>query len=151
MFTKRIRHLGAIGLFTTVGLVLLLTVQVGKTAAATGTSSASGAVQGAVTLHLQGPGLGPSNPGGRGRFTIFGAISDHGKFADDRQGEPGRGVRTFYGAKGAIRVTVGQFGFWKITNGTGAYAGLHGRGTGGNLSPGNQGPVQIWMVGTVSK
>jgi hypothetical protein len=153
MTTKRIPHRIAGGLILTASLVLVLAVQVGSTAAATGTSgaSASEAVQGAVTLHLQGPGLGPRNPGGRGRFTISGAVSDHGQFADDLQGEPGRGVRTFYGRKGTIRMTVGHFGFWKITKGTGAYAGLHGRGTGGNLSPGNQGPVEIWMEGTLSR
>jgi hypothetical protein len=57
----------------------------------------------------------------------------------------------FFGSKGTIRITVGHFGFWRITKGTNAYAGLRGRGTGGNLSHGNQGPVEIWMEGTVSQ
>ena len=114
-------------------------------------ASSSRALQGAVSIHLWGPGLGPENPGGRGRFTISGAISDRGLFVDDRHGEPGRGVRILFGWKGAIRITVGHFGFWRITKGTGAYAGLRGRGTGGNLSHGNQGPVDIWMEGTVSQ
>ena len=137
----------------TVGLLLALAVQVGVTAAATGTSDASStrAALGDVTIHLWGPGLGPSNPAGHGLFTISGAISDHGSFVDDLAGEPGRGVRVFRGAKGKIRVTVGHFGFWTITKGTRAYAELHGRGTGGNLSNGSQGPVGIWMEGTVSR
>jgi hypothetical protein len=149
---NRIHHLGAVGLMLTVSLLLVLALQVGSTAAATGTSmaSASGVVRGAVTLHLWGPGLGPGNPG-RGHFTIFGEISDDGKFVDDRAGEAGRGVRIFHGTKGTIRVTVGHFGFWRITKGTRAYAGLRGRGTGGNLWPGNQGAVDVWMTGTVSK
>lgn len=154
MSRKQIQHVSAVGLMVTVGLLLVLALQVGVTAAATGTSSASSsrAVQGgAVSLHLWGPGLGPSNPGGHGRFTITGAISDRGLFVDDSAGEPGRGVRIFFGYKGTIRITVGHFGFWKITKGTMAYAGLRGRGTGGNLSPGNQGAVEIWMDGTVSK
>jgi hypothetical protein len=153
MSTNRFQHLGAVGLVATVGLLLVLAVQVGSTAAATGTSGASSrsAVQGAVSIHLWGPGLGPSNPGGRGQFTISGAISDRGRFVDDRAGEPGRGVRMFFGSKGTIRITVGHFGFWRITKGTNAYAGLRGRGTGGNLSHGNQGPVEIWMEGTVSQ
>ena len=82
---------------------------------------------------------------------MLGAIDDDGRFVDDRAGEPGRGFRIFRGAKGTFRVTVGHFGSWTITNGTRAYAGLHGRGTGGNLSHGNQGPVGIWMIGTVSQ
>ena len=151
MSRKRIHHLGAVGLMV-VGLLLVLAVQVGLTGAATGTSGASSsrALQGAVSLHLWGPGLGPGNPG-RGRFTISGAISDRGRFVDDRAGEPGRGVRTFFGTKGTIRIIVGHFGFWRITRGTNAYAGLHGRGTGGNLSHGNQGSVDITMEGTVSQ
>jgi hypothetical protein len=117
----------------------------------TGTSSASSsrALQGAVSIHLWGPGLGPGNPG-RGHFTISGAISDRGRFVDDRDGEPGRGVRVFFGATGTIRITVGHFGSWRITKGTKAYAGLRGRGTGGNLWHGDQGSVDITMVGTVS-
>ena len=151
MPANRNRHLGAVGLMVTVGLLLVLAVQVGVTAAATGTSDASSrSVQGDVTIHLWGPGLGPGNPG-QGRFTMFGAIYDDGRFVDDRAGEPGRGIRVFRGAKGTFRVTIGHFGFWTITKGTKAYAGLHGRGTGGNLSHGNQGPVGIWMIGTVSQ
>ena len=152
MSTKRIHHLAAVGLMVTVSLLLVLAVQVGLTAAATGTSGASSsrALQGAVTIQLSGPGLGPGNPG-RGHFTISGAISDRGRFADDRAGEPGRGVRIFYGTKGTIRITIGHFGFWKITKGTKAYAGLHGHGTGGNLSHGNQGTVDIRMEGTVAQ
>ena len=152
MSTNRIQGFIAVGLVVTVGLLLVLAVQVGLTAAATGTSSASSSrvLQGEVTIHLWGPGLGPSNPG-RGRFTISGAISDRGTFANGRYSAWGHGVRSFYGTKGIIRITVGHFGGWRIIQGTKAYAGLHGRGTGGNLSHGNQGPVDIWMDGTVSQ
>ena len=151
MLANRNPHLGAIGLVVTVGLLLVLAVQVGVTDAATSTSDASSkAAQGEVTIHLWGPGLGPSNPAGHGLFTISGVISDEGSFVDDLAGEPGRGIRVLRGAKGKIRVTIGHFGFWTVTKGTRAYAGLHGRGTGGNLSHGNQGPVGIWMTGTVS-
>ena len=71
MPTNRIHHLGAVGVMVTVGLLLVLAVQVGSTAAATGATGASraAAVQGAVSIHLWGPGLGPGNPG-RGRFNI---------------------------------------------------------------------------------
>ena len=134
------------------GLLLLLTVQVAVTTAATGTSGSrsSRVLQGWVNIFLNGPGLGPGNPG-RGHFISYGAITDHGKFVDDAAGEPGRGVRILYGAKGTIRITIGHFGFWKITKGTKAYAGLRGRGTGGNLSPGNQYQWSIMMEGTVSR
>jgi hypothetical protein len=107
-------------------------------------------LQGAVSIHLWGPGLGPSNPWGKGRFTISGAISDRGSFVNRRDGEPGRGTRVLFGAKGTIRIFVGHFGSWRITNGTKAYAGLRGRGTGGNLWHRAQAPVDITMDGTVS-
>jgi hypothetical protein len=152
MPTNRIQHLGAVGLVVTVGLLLVLAVQVGLTAAATGTpgASSSKALQGEVLIHLSGPE--PANRNQvRGRFTISGAISDRGVFVNYAHGEPGRGVRILFGWKGAIRITVGHFGFWRITKGGGAYAGLRGRGTGGNISRGNQGPVDKWMEGTVSQ
>src|SRR4029077_419549 len=96
----RIRFLGVVGLMVTVSLLVVLAVQVGSTAGSTGASGASrSALPGAVSIHLWGPGLGPSNPG-RGGFALDGVISDHGRFVDDREGEPGRGVRTFLGLKG---------------------------------------------------
>jgi hypothetical protein len=153
MSTNRTQHLGAVGLTVTVGLLLVLAVQVGLTAAATGTSGASSsrALQGVVNIHLTGKGYGPGNPNpGRGRFTMYGAISDRGRFANDSHGEIGRGVRFLFGAKGTIRITVGHFGGWRITKGTKAYAGLRGRGTGGNLWEVAQAPIDIWMEGTVS-
>ena len=152
MSRKRIHHLGAVGLVVTVSLLLVLAVQVGSTAAATGMSGASSsrALQGAVSIHLWGRGFGAGDPG-RGRFTMTGAISDRGWFVNAPWGEIGRGVRIFFGAKGSIRIIVGHFGGWRITKGTEAYAGLGGRGTGGNAWPGNQGPVDIWMEGTVSQ
>ena len=155
MSTNRFQHHGAVGLVVTVGLLLVLAVQVGSTAAATSTSGASSsrALQGAVSIHLRGPAnTGARNPS-RGRFTISGAISDRGRFVNDRygEGEPGRGVRIFFGARGTIRIYVGHYGTWRITKGTGAYAGLRGRGTGGSLWKRNQGPVDKWMEGTVSQ
>jgi len=152
MSANRIQHLGAVGLVVTVSLLLALAVRVGLTAAATGTpgASSSRALQGEVSIHLWGPG--PNfGKAGVGRFIISGAISDRGVFVDDAGGEPGRGVRILFSWKGAIRITVGHFGFWRITKGAGAYAGLRGRGTGGNISRGNQGPVDKWMEGTVSQ
>ena len=153
MSTNRIQYVRTAGVTVTVGLLLALAVQVGLTAAATGTSGATSsmALQGAVSIHLWGPGLGPGNPWGRGRFTISGAISDRGAFVNHRDGEPGRGVRKLFGAKGTIQLFVGHYGSWRITKGTGAYAGLHGRGTGESLWHRSQAPVEAWMEGTVSK
>ena len=153
MPTSRNQHLRATGLLVTVGLLFALAAQVGVTTAATGTSGATSslALQGAVTIHVWGPGLGPGNPWGRGRFTISGAIFDRGTFVGDRDGEPGRGGRKLFGARGTIRLFVGHYGSWRITKGTGAYAGLHGRGTGGSLWHRSQAPVEAWMDGTVSK
>ena len=154
MSTNRIQNLGAVGLTVTVGLLQALAVQVGLTAAATDTSGASSsrALQGYVTMHLWGPPLGPLNANpGHGRFTMSGEISDRGALVNGSSGEIGRGVRTLFAHKGTIRITVGHFGGWRITKGTGAYAGLRGRGTGGNLRPGNQGPVDITMEGTLGR
>ena len=141
MSTNRIHHLGAVGLVVAVSLLLALAVRVGLTAAATGTPGlSSSGVQGAVTIHLWGPGL------TRGRFTISGAIADRGRFVNDSYVGPGRGVHILFGAKGTIRITVGQFESWRITKGTKAYAGLHGRGRGRH-----HGGNQFSMWGTVSQ
>jgi hypothetical protein len=110
-------------------LVVILALQAGSTAAATGTASASasGAAQGKVRIELTGRVLGAR--GNRGRFILSGALTDRGRFVD----APGLNIpRTLYGAKGAIRILVGtraSQASWRITKGTKAYAGLHGRGT----------------------
>ena len=127
----------------------VLAFQAGSTTAASGTSSASasGAVQGKVRIELRGRVLGPR--GNRGRFILSGALTDRGRFVD----APGLNIpRTLYGAKGAIRIIVGKLGScafqncWKITKGTRAYAGLHGRGTEGGLYDRN---LHITMTGRV--
>ena len=171
MSTNRIQHLIAVGLTVTVGLLLVLAVHVGVTAAATGTSgaSASGAVQGKVSIHLEGTLSGPQcNAVGRGRFTLSGAISDHGTFVDRFHGcwpVGGPYVRTFFGANGTIRITgdnscvpsgtpLGSVWLcrsqWRISNGTKAYAALRGRGHSGTRARQNGEPFHVTMVGTVS-
>jgi hypothetical protein len=135
MPTNRFHHLIAVGLLVTVGLFLVLTAQVGLTAAATDTSDAStsGALQGNVRIHLQGSLSGPQFAAvARGRFTASGAISDRGRFVDKFEGihPPGEPhVRTVLGANGTLRIKVDRTGQWRVTQGTKAYAGLRGRGT----------------------
>ena len=172
MSTNRIHHLGAVGLTVTVGLLLLLAVHVGVAVAATGTSgaSASGAVQGKVRIHLEGTlSGGQCNAVGRGRFTLSGAISDHGTFVDRFQGcfpVSGPYVRTLSGRNGTIRITgdnsCGPSGTplgsgpllcrsqWRISNGTKTYAGLRGRGHSGTRYDEHGEPFDVTMVGTVS-
>lgn len=94
---------------------------------------------------------------GQGRFTLSGAISDHGRFVDsDFRGvhpEIDPHVRTLFGAKGTIRITVsvaGAWRTWRITKGTKAYAGLRGRGRESGLY-GSGSTIDITMSGTVSK
>jgi hypothetical protein len=79
MSTNRIHHLGAAGLVVATSLLIVLAAHVGWTAAATGTSgaSASGALQGHVSIHVKGRRLG-AGKGDQRRFTISGAISDRG-------------------------------------------------------------------------
>jgi hypothetical protein len=102
---NRIQHLGAIGLVVTVGLLLVLAVQVGLTGATNGTpgASASGALQGKVRIDVKGKTV-ANTSAARGRFTMSGAISDRGSFVDSG------GliiVRKLAGAKGTIWVKVG--------------------------------------------
>ena len=134
MSTNRIHHLGAVGLVVATSLLLVLSAHVGRTPAATG-ASASGALQGHVSIHGKGKSLGRGNDH-RGRFTVSGAISDRGRFVDRElvdRGRPGI-VRTLFGAKGTIRIKVGELGpgarcgcKWRVAKGPKAYAGLHGR------------------------
>jgi hypothetical protein len=109
-----------------------------------------------VIIHVKGKSLG-AGKGNRGRFTISGAISDRGRFVDRElvdRGRPGT-VRTLFGAKGTIRINVGELGpgarcgcKWRVTKGTKAYAGLHGRGREVGLYTYT---VNVTMEGTVSK
>jgi hypothetical protein len=122
---------------------VVLVVQAGSTAAATGTSSASTseAARGKVRIELKGKVLGAR--GNVGRFTLSGVLSDRGRFVDG----PGFvNPRTLYGAKGTIRITVGPQGSWRITKGTKAYAGLRGRGRESGLYDRT---LHITMKGTV--
>jgi len=139
-------------------LVVALALQVGLSEAGTGASDAgtSGAVQGKVRVHLRGYMKGPQFAAfGRGRFTMSGAISDHGRFVDEFQGahppdEPH--VLTLRGAKGTIHIKVdGAFGSpqWRITSGTKAYVGLRGRGTQQGRYRNNG--IDATMIGTVSQ
>lgn len=110
-------------------VTLVLAVHAGSPKASSGapSASASGAAQGKVRIELTGRVLGAR--GNRGRFILSGALTDRGRFVD----APGLNIpRTLYGAKGAIRILVGtraSQASWRITKGTKAYAGLHGRGT----------------------
>ena len=167
MSTNRIQHLRAVGLMVTVGLLLALAVQVGLTAAAAGTSGVSSgeALQGKVRIHLEGTLIhgGPQcNAVSRGRFTLSGAISDHGRFVDRFHGcfaPYSPNVRTLLGAKGMIRIAIDGGGInytrlWRVTKGTKAYAGLRGRGgeSGRCASQGDSGStIDITMTGTVSR
>ena len=100
-----------------------------------------------VSIHLNGKPLAPGK-GYRGRFTMSGALSDHGSFSD--RSEVGGRVRTLFGAKGTIRIKfVARTPNWTITKGTKAYAGLRGRGSeSGAYSPDT---IDITMEGTVSQ
>ena len=71
-----------------VAMVVALATQVSLTAAAPRTSAASTdiALQGNVRVLLRGSMEGPQFAAfGRGRFTISGAISDHGRFVEEFQ------------------------------------------------------------------
>jgi hypothetical protein len=88
-------------------------------------ASTSGALKGKVRVEVRG--TNQTN----GRVAISGAISDRGRYVDSG----GRiSSRKLIGAKGTIWFAIGfpktspcQCN-WRITKGTGAYAGLRGRG-----------------------
>ena len=154
-----------------VGLLCVLALHAGGTAAATGApgASARGTLQGKVRIHLEGTLTGPQGRAiGRGRFVLTGAISDRGTFVDRFQGISPPGVpfvRSLRGAKGTIwmvgdGITGRSNGHWRITKGTRAYAGLRGRGRVGIHGRGHVGAgeqygsrfgIDLTMVGTVSK
>lgn len=97
---------------------------------------------------MRGTGNGPVNPGpngngvtdggvaGTGRFTITGAIDDHGTYVGYRKvtDQIARVKTVLVGRRGTITVvTTIHLGVesrspWTIISGTKAYAGLHGRG-----------------------
>ena len=148
MPTNRIQKL-ACTITAGIAVFVALAVQAGSTTAAalTSSASASGAARGKVHIELTGTVLGAR--GNKGRFTLSGALSDRGRFVD----LPGLAnlwtlynLRTLYGAKGTIRIIVGQQASWSITKGTKAYAGLHGRGKVWGLYVRNS---HIMMTGTV--
>jgi TolB protein len=125
------------------GLICLLGVQGGVTAAATGSSGASAneAVRGKVGIELDGWRLGPHRASGR--FTLTGAISDRGEFSERLgfvrvapEAWHYQAIRTLVGSRGTIWTRAEWTGCvrcrgahaWEITRGSGAYAGIGGRG-----------------------
>jgi hypothetical protein len=120
---SRIHYATAVGFVVTVSL-LALALQVGLTTAATGTSNAraAGTLQGKVRIEVKGR-----------TFTISGAISDRGRYADSGGVVT---VRRLVGAKGIIWIKIGWLDGtpvncqcnWRVIKGTKAYAGLRGRG-----------------------
>jgi hypothetical protein len=111
----------------------------GSVSQSSGTSTAgtSGPLHGEVRILCKGTLTGPQGAGsGQGRFILTGAISDRGRFVDGGfQGvhhEIDPHVRTLFGTKGTIRITIdgarGNVIYWRITKGTKTYAELRGRG-----------------------
>lgn len=156
MLRYRIRHFVSFGSVVTLGLLLVLGVRFGVTAAAIGTPDAarsSALPQGKVRIHLQGSVSGSQFAAfGRGRFTASGAISDQGRFVDEFHGihplrEPH--TRMLYGRRGMLLIDVDRDGRWRVARGTKAYAGLRGRGTltGRYAFRG----IDATMIGTVSR
>jgi hypothetical protein len=101
--------------------------------------------------------------GSAGRFTLSAwpgtiALFDRGRFVDHAKSPPVRTllksplVRTLYGTKGTIELTIRRDGLWTISKGTKAYAGLHGQGTQtmvyGRPSP--QRSMRATMIGTIA-
>jgi hypothetical protein len=111
-------------------VTLVLAVHAGSPKASSGAPGASGAAQGKVRIELTGRVLGPR--GNRGRFILSGALTDRGRFVD----APGLNIP---------RTRASQAS-WRITKGTKAYAGLHGRGTERGLYDNT---IHITMTGRV--
>jgi hypothetical protein len=158
MSRNRIHHLIAAGLVATIGLLLVLKVQVGVTAAATDRSAASssGALRGRVVIRCKGRTTQPPVPA-RGLCKIRGAITDRGTFVDGDRLHIHPHDRTLFGTRGTIRMSVYREhrGHWRIFGGTRAYAGLRGRGW-ESLScrrflGARCGTIALTMTGTVSQ
>ena len=132
------------GLLATGGLLLVLAVHVGLTAAAAGSSGDTG--QGKVVIEIRG-----------GHFAISGAIRDRGRYVDNGGVIT---VRKLIGAKGTIWIKIGLLDGkpvrcqcnWRVIKGTKAYAGLRGRGREEGMYAGPITPTtHITMYGTVSQ
>jgi hypothetical protein len=122
--------LTAVGLAVMVGVLLALAARASAAAADTSSASASSVLLGPVVIECEGyvhnlpPVIAP-----RGRCTVSGAIADRGRFVDDAPQGANPHVRTVFGAKGTIRISVyRERGNWRIVDGTKGYAGLRGRG-----------------------
>lgn len=106
-------------------------VQVGVTAAATDRSAPSGSgALGRVIIRCEGRAhVIPPRVPAHGRCTITGAIADRGRFVDGDVPGKNPHLRTVFGAKGTIVLSVyRERGNWRVIKGTKAYAGLRGRG-----------------------
>jgi len=138
-------------------LLALIAVHVGSSAAATNGSGASSseALRGGVVIQCTGQlRTQPARPP-HGRCVITGAITDRGKFVDDDVLRHNPHVRTFFGAKGTIRISVyrERRGHWRIIEGTKAYSGLRGRGWESSTGPCPTRfgcAISLTMTGTVS-
>jgi hypothetical protein len=105
-------------------------VHVGAASAAMDLSAGSvAAVQDRVVIRCEGKMRnGPPGPA-HGRCAITGAITDRGRFLDSETLYVNPHVRTVFGRKGTIRISVyRKNGYWRIIGGTRTYFGLHGRG-----------------------
>lgn len=138
-------------------LCCVLAPQVGPTAAATerpGTSSTAGRVviecKATVSKQVPAPARGPC--------AVSGAIRDRGRFVDNDLLGARPHIRTLFGAKGTIRMSVSRAqGGWAVIEGTKAYDDLGGRGWESRSWRGCLGPpngrcdVYLTMAGTVSQ
>jgi hypothetical protein len=134
-----------------------------STSPAPGTTSSSGSTTAAsgpqVVFHLKGKTPASDSVrggGGSGRFTLSGTVTDSGAFVDYRRQKGGTILirRVLTGKHGKVTVVIhistteGVKG-WKITSGTGSYAGARGAGEelGGVDSAGN---IDITMNGSLT-
>jgi hypothetical protein len=149
-------------LTTVAGLFCALAAQVGGTAAATETPAArsSETLRSRMAIDCRGTrrtAFPP--PPARGRCTVAGAFTDRGTFVDSDILRVHPHGRTFTSAKGSIAFSVyRERGHWLVVLGTGAYAGLRGRGwespprDWASTGPCPVGcPFDFTMTGTVSR
>lgn len=115
---------------TAVGVVLavgLLFAAAGRSEAATDTPGTNSAPRGKVHIAVRGS-------GSSGFFAMSGALGDRGQWVDSQR--DAYTYRTLAGTRGIIVLKIGLFMRnpvdcqcnWRITRGTKAYRGLHGRG-----------------------
>ena len=106
----------------------------------------------------------PASGGDAGRFKMTGALSDAGTLRTNFVSAKGNVVhlrRQLVGAKGKIvfnlaitsnGTNVGPItGVWSIVSGTGAYAGLHGKGTSKGVLKANNAGYHEVATGTISR